>query len=205
MYNVVIVDFGGDIWNNKFTGISVTGRCFSIENINPQGENAVYIIPNNVVDTYIDQKTGSVRLESTANLSIYNKNNYAKSDSISTLGGYTVPLIFSDLVHPISQGDNYVSSEVKKFLFSLGRREVAPSVRGYLIQFINELNKGTITENKLDRVSKFLAYFGAQVKRVEIGVMNDVELAVANHQHNINNSNNNPSVVAPATTGVVIR
>lgn len=205
MYNVVIVDFGGDIWDNKFTGISVTSRCFSIESINPQGENAVYIIPNNVVDTFIDQKTGAVRLENVGNLGVYNKNNYTKSNSINNLGGYTIPLIFNDLVNPITPGDNYVSSEVKKFLFSLGRREVAPSIRSYLISFINELNKGTITENKLDRVSKFLKYFGAKVKRIEIGAMSDVELAVANHQDGTVNTSQTPPTISPSTTGVIIR
>ena len=209
MLTVVTLDFGGDIYTNPFTGVSITGRVFAIEDVHPQREMAIYVIPNNVVDIFINKSTGTVKEENIAQLSVYNKNNYTKTNSISNLGNYTIPIVFTDVVQPISVGDNYVSSEIKRYLFQLGMREVAPSIKPYLMQFIAELNKGTITENKLDRVNKFLGYFGVKVKKIVIEPMNDVEKNFHTQAYNQNSNkqsiNTTPPAVAPATTGVVIR
>ena len=200
MRTVVVMDFGGEMWKNEFTGVTISGRCFAIEEIEPMKDTTIYIIPNNVVDTFI--KDNMVRIENADKLSIYNKNNYTKVSSISNLGGYTVPIVFTEVVFPVSPSDNYVSSEVKKFLHSLGMKEVAPNIKSYIMSFIAELNKGNITDGKLDRVNKFLGYFGAKVSRIEITAMNEAEKM--NHANTYNTSNSIPAV-APSTTGVVVR
>ena len=33
MRTVVIMDFGGEMWKNEFTGVTISGRCFAIEEI----------------------------------------------------------------------------------------------------------------------------------------------------------------------------
>lgn len=202
MKTVSTLDLGGEVWKNDYTGITVTGRVFVIEDLDPQKETAIYVIPNNVVDIFI--RDGQVRMDNSDKLAIYNKCNYVKINNISDLGGYTVPIVFTDVVQPISMADNYVSSEVKKFLHGLGMREVAPNIKGYLMQFIAELNKGNITDNKLDRVNKFLGYFGAKVRRIEIGAMNESEKLMHSKTYTQPLSTM-PPAVAPATTGMILR